>query len=548
MFNKEKIVIIGYGWVGQANALALTIMGYPVFYFDVVKPRLHYLDGYSHIYEKIKPLGAPLEKDGPETWYLISVGDRVAEDGQQDISLIKRADDLVKGARGGILLRSTVLPQNLSKLDFDFYVPEFLHEKHAVEECINPFYFVVGKNSDRPEPGFFKEWADRSHKIFKGTPEQASYIKYLSNIWNALRIAFVNEFGSAFRDPKNPDNLKKINEVIDFVFENKNYLKYGKAYGGHCLPKDTLAFFTAHAPQKNIAIVRAVHESNSHHKNIEKRHGDYLPEWFSSWSYEIKLASGRSNPIFNSLRVINALPLVQSGRKRLRFLTRVIQAAMPNQSLSDTRDFWNKLAVENARYFSNPLTPSGKDATEFEVRETGLADYKRHIQGDDLLKKGLDKFRDSIMLDLGCGMGRMTEFMADDFQQVCGVDISDTMIESARKRLAGKNNVELKLAQGNSIPYPNNHFNLVFSYSVFQHFPTEKMIKENLEEIYRVLKPGRIAKIHLRTGLGTYKWHWFYGVAIAPEAAKEMAEKCGFRILKSEVRNVKNLWLILQKA
>ncbi len=534
--------------MGQANALAFIAMGYPVFYYDVVQPKFHYQDTCAHLYDKIKSLSEPLEQDSRDTWYIIAVGDRVTEDGTQDISLIKKANSLLKSAQGGIVVRSTVLPQNLKKLHFDYYVPEFLHEKHAVEECVNPFYFVVGKNSDRPEPGFFKEWADRSHKIFRGTPEQASYIKYLSNIWNALRIAFVNEFGSAFRDPKNPDNLKGINEVIDFVFENKNYLKYGKSYGGHCLPKDTLAFFTAHAPQKNIAIIKAVHESNLYHKNMEKKHGDYLPEWFSSWSYEIKLASGRSNLISNGLHAINALPLVQLGRKRLRFLTRAIQAVMPNRSLLGMRGFWNKLAVENARYFSNPLTPSGKDATEFEVRETGLADYKRHIQGDDLLKEGLDKFRDNIVLDLGCGIGRMTEFMADDFRQVCGVDISDTMIESARKRLAGKNNVELKLAQGNSIPYPNDHFNLVFSYSMFQHFPTEQLIKENLEEIYRVLKPGRIAKIHLRTGLGTYKWYWFYGVAIAPEVAKEIAEKCGFRILKSEVQNVKNLWLTLQKV
>jgi phosphoglycerate dehydrogenase-like enzyme len=36
--KEEKIVIVGFGWVGQANALALVQMGYQVFYYDVLPP------------------------------------------------------------------------------------------------------------------------------------------------------------------------------------------------------------------------------------------------------------------------------------------------------------------------------------------------------------------------------------------------------------------------------------------------------------------------------------------------------------------------------
>lgn len=546
MKDKEKIVIIGYGWVGQANALALTMMGYRVFYYDVVPPKLHYQEAYAHIYGKINGLTNPLEEDGSDTWYLISVGDRVSENGIQDISLIIKANELVKSAQGGVILRSTVLPQNLEKLSFDFYVPEFLHEKHAVEECGAPFYFVIGKRNNRPEPDFFKDWTDRSHRIFRGTPKQASYIKYLSNIWNALRIAFVNEFGSTICDSKDPNNLKEINEVIDFVFEKKNYLKYGRAFSGHCLPKDTLAFFTAYALDKNVDIIRATHESNLKHKNLEKERR-HLPEWFSNWSYDIKFASVRKNFIVSSLRAWNASSLIQSSRRRLRFLNKAIQSAIPNKSLSELRSFWNKLAKENARYFVNPSTPSGKEATEFELRETGTADYEKYLKNDFFIKDRLGNFSDKLVLDLGCGVGRITEYMINDFKEVKGLDISEEMIESAKKRLAGKKGATFHLSKGNLIPLDGHSIDLVFSYQTFQHFPSESLIKDYLDEVYRVLKSEGIAKIHLRTGLGTYKWHWFYGLAVTPELVRRIAKQAGLNVLRSEVEGIKNLWVTLGK-
>src|SRR3989344_1962308 len=38
----EKMVVVGFGWVGQANALALNILGYNVSYFDPGEPPQHY--------------------------------------------------------------------------------------------------------------------------------------------------------------------------------------------------------------------------------------------------------------------------------------------------------------------------------------------------------------------------------------------------------------------------------------------------------------------------------------------------------------------------
>ena len=280
---KEKIVIVGFGWVGQANGLSLSRAGYHVSYFDVGTPELRYADKYKAYYDAIKPLKSVLEKDGPDTWYMVCVGDRVLPSGEQDISAIRKALQSLKGAKGNVVLRSTIVPGHLASLDFDFYVPEFLHEKKAVEECMQPHYFILGKRSDKKWPSFFDVWDKTAVKVFHGTPEEASYIKYLSNIWNALRIAFVNEFGNAVALPHDKENLAQTEKIVDFFFERKGYMRYGRSYGGHCLPKDTHAFLTWHEKQgRDVSLLKGMYMSNLAHKEIEDKN-PHLPEWFSEW-------------------------------------------------------------------------------------------------------------------------------------------------------------------------------------------------------------------------------------------------------------------------
>ena len=276
----EKYVVIGFGWVGQANALALRILGYEVSFFDLVEQPRHY-GKYSSLYDSVKKLREPREQDGDNTWYLVCVGDRVSEDGVQDISSIEGALASLKGARGGIILRSTILPDSLENLDFDYYVPEFLHEKNAVEECVSPHFFVVGTKSDRTQPSAFREWRRRAFKKFDGTPREASFIKYLSNLWNALRIAFVNEFGDSMRAPKSKDDIAETAKIIDFVFSGHNYLRYGRSFGGHCLPKDTRAFAGAFS-KNGQSLIAAMYDSNKKRAEVE-RNFPALPEWFSEW-------------------------------------------------------------------------------------------------------------------------------------------------------------------------------------------------------------------------------------------------------------------------
>ena len=277
-----NIVVVGFGWVGQANALALAQRGYSVAFYDPKEPTHHYEKEHKSLYARIERLSSVIGKDAEDTCYVVSVGDRVAEEGAQDITFIKMALESLAGAKGTVILRSTVLPDFLESLKFDYYVPEFLHEKYAVAECGAPHFLVIGKRSSKPEPRFLADWERAAYKTFRGTPEEASHIKYLSNLWNSVRIAFVNEYGDSIREPKTKEDVATIERVIDFVFDGKFYLRYGRSFGGHCLPKDTRAYIWGEQQKgRAMPFLSGAYMANQAHQNLEA--SGVLTEWFSAW-------------------------------------------------------------------------------------------------------------------------------------------------------------------------------------------------------------------------------------------------------------------------
>jgi len=540
----EKIVVVGFGWVGQANALALTRMGFDVFYYDIAPPKFHYRDKYRQLYKQIKPLEDLLQIDGPQTWYMVCVGDRVSEEGRQDISLIEKALESLRLAQGKVILRSTVLPKYLDQLPFHVYLPEFLHEVDAVEESLNPFIFVLGSKSEIAYPKFINQWEERACRVFKGTPEEAAHIKYLSNIWNALRIAFVNEFGDSIGLPQDEKQQKKIERVVDFLFEKKSYLRYGRGFGGHCLPKDTRAFVAYKEETRPSPLLRAIHESNNLHKQIEK---DFvLPQWFSSWDYAayrqgIRGFSGRLWQNLNSFRAAKSI------RRFFKPAVQFFEPLAAKKSAPQLNETWEKLAKKNPYYYANP-TKKRQNIDEFELRQSGEEDYLKYVAGDTLLQKLLSNLRNKSVLEIGTGVGRMTEFFSQDFKTVHSIDISPTMLAIARKRLNLFTNVNLVKSEGDNIPFPDKSFDIIFSYLVFIHLPSLALVQDYFKEIARTLRADGLAKIQLRTGASPYFWRWFYGISLSPEKADNLAKNTGLQIIKSEIENGKSIWLWLKQC
>lgn len=219
---------------------------------------------------------------------------------------------------------------------------------------------------------------------------------------------------------------------------------------------------------------------------------------------------------------------------------------LPQETISESKQKWNELAAENARYFV--LSNHGKEVSEEQFREDGKKDYETLVTSDSLLHDILKSFGDRKALEIGCGIGRMTEFFASDFSEVVGVDISENMIAQGKKRLAHIPNLELLATDGQTLPGKSDYFDFVFSYIVFQHMPDVATIKNNLKEIVRVLKPQGVGKIQLRgMPLTVSKKEWYYGVWFDQKQVHELFNDLPVKIVRENGMGERYYWLTFIK-
>jgi SAM-dependent methyltransferase len=104
------------------------------------------------------------------------------------------------------------------------------------------------------------------------------------------------------------------------------------------------------------------------------------------------------------------------------------------------------------------------------------------------------------MLEIGCGIGRMTRAFASRFSTVYGIDISPEMIAQGQRLLADCPNVHLSVSNGTDLSqFANASIDFCFSYIVFQHIPDPAITVRYISEMGRVLKPGGIAYFQVNT-------------------------------------------------
>lgn len=103
----------------------------------------------------------------------------------------------------------------------------------------------------------------------------------------------------------------------------------------------------------------------------------------------------------------------------------------------------------------------------------------------------------SLVADHGCGAGRITLPLARRTGHVIGLDISEGMLNEARRNTAkaGIENVEYRLVGDDYLSVLTESVDLIHSFIVFQHIPHERG-----EEIFRSLlshlRPGGFGVVH----------------------------------------------------
>jgi ubiquinone/menaquinone biosynthesis C-methylase UbiE len=101
-------------------------------------------------------------------------------------------------------------------------------------------------------------------------------------------------------------------------------------------------------------------------------------------------------------------------------------------------------------------------------------------------------FKGQRLLEVGCGIGTDLVRFAKGGARVTGVDLAQTAIDLARKNfeLNGVAAEELRVANGEALPYPDASFDVVYGHGVVQYTANAPQL---IREMHRVLKPGGTA-------------------------------------------------------
>jgi GDP-mannose 6-dehydrogenase len=308
-----RISVFGLGYVGTVSMGCLAGGGHRVVGVDVSTEKVALLNrGASPIVEaEIGDLIAEAAKDGRLTATdnvaqaiaetdisLVAVGTPSAPDGSLDYRAIDAVTGQIAAAiksKSGphtVVMRSTVPPGTAAgrvipaleagsgrKLGdgLNYYSnPEFLREGTAVRDFHKPPFTLIGA-PEGDDAAILRELYGPIPSPVHVVPYQvAEGVKYLSNAYHAIKIAFANEAGGvlAAYGVDAPVAFKLFCEDRDLNISSA-YLRPGFAFGGSCLPKDVRGFLSL-AQQKGIAtpFMSSVLPSNA--AVIDRAHREIL--------------------------------------------------------------------------------------------------------------------------------------------------------------------------------------------------------------------------------------------------------------------------------
>ena len=164
-------------------------------------------------------------------------------------------------------------------------------------------------------------------------------------------------------------------------------------------------------------------------------------------------------------------------------------------NLHELQENWNRFGKQDPLWAisSNPDKKGGKWAPKqfFQTGEDIISEFFEYLSNLGVaIPRG-------HALDFGCGVGRLTQALAPNFDKVAGVDIAPSMIKLAQQynRFEGRCRYYLNERDDLTL-FKDDSFDLVFSFLVLQHIHPQ-YVRRYLAEFLRVLAPGGVLYFQL---------------------------------------------------
>ncbi|MBN9110111.1 MAG: nucleotide sugar dehydrogenase [Pseudonocardia sp.] len=270
-----NVTLFGLGYVGSVTATCLADRGHRVVGVDTDPGKVATVNsgrptviepGLDEIAERVVSSGALRASisasEGMEDsdLSLVCVGTPSALNGSTDLTFVRRVVAQIGAALAEstrphtVVIRSTVPPGTVAdvvvplleatsgrNVGDDLQVamcPEFLREGSSVEDFFEPPFLVIG-GSPAAAAALRELFAFLTCSVHVVDTRAAESVKYASNAFHALKVAFTNEVSRLYRvlDVDARDVMKVFVEDRQLNI-SPAYLRPGFAFGGSCLPKD----------------------------------------------------------------------------------------------------------------------------------------------------------------------------------------------------------------------------------------------------------------------------------------------------------------------
>jgi ubiquinone/menaquinone biosynthesis C-methylase UbiE len=154
------------------------------------------------------------------------------------------------------------------------------------------------------------------------------------------------------------------------------------------------------------------------------------------------------------------------------------------RGLEASRQFWDEKARENPYWYVSSAGPyEGRNLAEFWASGP-------KIWSDLKSESGYQPRRGDTVVEIGCGVGRLTRAIAPEVGRVFAFDLSEEMLTIARDSVEAANASFHRAETPALAEIADGFVDAFVAYCVFQHLPDLGVLRAYLNAAARVLKPG----------------------------------------------------------